>query len=188
MDNSLLAAKSLMPLCLGSALPLIGTFGWLPAKQVDFVCLRVDPLGKEVSAFQSTAGDDREMINGFHHAAIIVSNYEVSREFYTQALGFRIIAETHRAERDSWKLDLEIPGGGQLEIFSFPAPPERPSYPEACGLRHLAFRVDDLDETIEALAKKNICVEPVRVDPLTNARFTFLADPDGLPLELYENT
>jgi glyoxylase I family protein len=123
-----------------------------------------------------------------HHVAIIVSDYEVSKRFYTKTLGFEIILETFRAERQSWKLDLRIQGGGQLEIFSFPVTPDRPSTPEACGLRHLAFRVADLDETERILTFKAVSVEPIRIDENTGSRFTFFADPDGLPLEIYEVT
>lgn len=131
---------------------------------------------------------------GIHHIALICSDYERSKRFYTQALGFRILAETRREARNSWKLDLEGPvgeggggvGGLRLELFSFPAPPPRPSHPEACGLRHLAFSVPDLDKAIAQLAAAGVPCEPVRTDDLTGKRFTFFADPDGLPLELYE--
>ena len=125
-------------------------------------------------------------IAGFHHAALIVSDYDRSRHFYTQVLGLRVLAENFRAERGSWKLDLALPGGGQIELFSFPQPPPRPSTPEACGLRHLAFSVEDLDSAIQALKAQGVAVEPVRTDAYTGRRFTFLADPDGLPLELCE--
>ena len=126
------------------------------------------------------------MFEGFHHVALIVSDYAASKRFYTETLGFAIIAETFRAERNSWKLDLRVPGGDQIELFSFPNPPKRPSTPEAQGLRHLAFRVSDLDFVIERLESRGVVLEKVRVDELTGARFTFFADPDGLPLELYE--
>jgi glyoxylase I family protein len=126
------------------------------------------------------------MFEGFHHVALIVSDYAVSRRFYTETLGFEVIAETLRQERCSWKLDLRVPGGGILEVFSFPNPTERPSRPEACGLRHLAFRVSDLDAVVEQLHSRDVMVEDVRIDALTGARFTFFADPDGLPLEIYE--
>ena len=121
-----------------------------------------------------------------HHAAIIASDYSRSKAFYTEVLGLRIIAETYREARDSWKLDLELPDGTQIELFSFSDPPKRPSYPEACGLRHLAFTVADMAEAVNLLEAKGVAVEPVRVDELTGKRFTFFADPDGLPLELYE--
>jgi len=123
---------------------------------------------------------------GLHHTALIVSDYTRSRAFYTRVLGLQVIAETYRAARQSWKLDLAVPGGGQLEVFSFPDPPARPTRPEACGLRHMALRVEDLDAWIDHLARKGIAVEDVRIDPLTGARFTFLSDPDGLPIELVE--
>lgn len=121
-----------------------------------------------------------------HHVAIICADYARSRHFYLDVLGLRLVAETHRAERQSYKLDLALPDGTQLELFSFPAPPARPTRPEACGLRHLAFEVDDLDLAVRYLASREIEVEPIRLDALTQRRFTFFADPDGLPLELYE--
>ncbi|MDM5142396.1 VOC family protein [Aeromonas bestiarum] len=126
------------------------------------------------------------LFDAIHHVAIIASDYDRSRHFYHQVLGLPILAETLRAERQSWKLDLGLPDGSQLELFSFPTPPARPSQPEACGLRHLAFRVSELDRVIRHLQIHQIEVEPVRVDELTGKRFTFFADPDGLPLELYE--
>ena len=126
------------------------------------------------------------IVEGFHHIAIICSDYSRSKQFYTELLGLPIIAEHYRAERDSFKLDLAIPGGGQIELFSFPNPPPRPSRPEAQGLRHLAFSVLDIDASIIRLNQAGIETEPVRVDPYTERRFTFFADPDGLPLELYE--
>jgi glyoxylase I family protein len=121
-----------------------------------------------------------------HHVAIICSDYERSKRFYTEVLPFSVIRETYRAERDSWKLDLAIPGGTQIELFSFPTPPPRPTQPEARGMRHIAFLVENLDAQIADLTAKGIAVEPVRVDELTGQRFTFFADPDGLPIELYE--
>ncbi|PJG58340.1 VOC family protein [Aeromonas cavernicola] len=128
----------------------------------------------------------RPLLDGLHHVAIIVSDYQRSRHFYHELLGLPIIAETLREARQSWKLDLALSDGNQLELFSFPTPPARPSHPEACGLRHLAFRVGALDEVMAHLQAHHITVEPVRVDELTGRRFTFFADPDGLPLELYE--
>ena len=122
----------------------------------------------------------------FHHVAIIVSDYETSKRFYTETLGLPVILETYREERHSWKLDLQLSDGGQLEVFSFPSTPERPTQPEACGLRHLAFRVLDLDASMRLLSSKDVAIEPVRIDENTGARFTFFADPDGLPIELYE--
>lgn len=125
-------------------------------------------------------------ISGLHHVAVICSDYPESKRFYSEVLGFRIVSEIYRAERDSWKLDLEVPGGTRIELFSFPAPPARLSYPEARGLRHLAFTVRDLDRNVAGLAAKGVNVEEIRLDELTGKRFTFFADPDGLPIELYE--
>lgn len=125
-------------------------------------------------------------IRRLHHVAIICSDYARSKRFYTDVLGLRVLAETNRDTRQSYKLDLALPGGGQIELFSFPSPPKRPSYPEACGLRHLAFEVDDLDAAIRDLEACGVAVESVRIDELTGRKFTFFADPDGLPLELYE--
>lgn len=122
----------------------------------------------------------------FHHVAIICSDYAVAKRFYAEVLGLRVLRETHRESRQSYKLDLELPDGAQIELFSFPNPPARASYPEARGLRHLAFAVVDIDDAIRHLTAHGVPVEPVRVDELTGARFTFFADPDGLPLELYE--
>ena len=125
-------------------------------------------------------------IAGLHHVAVICSDYARSRDFYVRVLGLSVIAENFREERGSWKLDLAVPGGGQIELFSFPDPPPRPSRPEAAGLRHLAFAVEDIAAEGAALAAEGVEVEPVRVDPHTGGRFTFFKDPDGLPLELYE--
>ena len=121
-----------------------------------------------------------------HHVAIICADYARSKHFYTQVLGLRVLAEVHRPARDSWKLDLALPDGGQLELFSFPSPPPRPSYPEARGLRHLAFEVADVASAAEELQAQGIAVEPIRIDEYTGRRFTFFADPDELPIELYE--
>lgn len=128
------------------------------------------------------------MISAIHHVAIICSDYPRSKHFYTEILGFEVIAETYRAERDSYKLDLRVGEKDQIELFSFPNRPERLSYPEAKGLRHLAFAVDDLPVQIAALADNGIETEPVRIDEITGQRFTFFKDPDGLPLELYESS
>lgn len=125
-------------------------------------------------------------IQGMHHAAIICSDIEVSKAFYTDGLGLKLIAETYREVRDSWKVDLALPDGSQIELFSMPNAPARPSYPEAQGLRHLAFKVEDVEKAKRDLENKNIKVEPIRVDALTGKAFTFFADPDGLPLELYQ--
>lgn len=121
-----------------------------------------------------------------HHVAIICSDYETSKAFYTKALGLEVVSEVYRAARGSYKLDLRVSEHLQIELFSFPAPPPRPSYPEACGLRHLAFEVADIDEAVASLQGYGIAVEAVRVDEHTGKRYTFFADPDGLPLELYE--
>ena len=128
------------------------------------------------------------MLNQIHHVAIICSDYAQSKHFYTEILGLQIVAEHYRAERASYKLDLVLPDGAQIELFSFPNPPERPSKPEAQGLRHLAFAVDNIDTCVNILQNKGIELEAVRVDEYTGARFVFFKDPDGLPLELYEKT
>ncbi|WP_455427013.1 VOC family protein [Dryocola sp. LX212] len=121
-----------------------------------------------------------------HHIAIIASDYQVSKHFYCDILGFTLEAEAYREARDSWKGDLALNGQYVIELFSFPFPPARPSRPEACGLRHLAFSVDDLDRAVEHLEKHGVACEEIRIDPFTDKRFTFFADPDGLPLELYQ--
>ena len=125
-------------------------------------------------------------LNKIHHIAIICSNYAASKKFYTEILDLEIVKETFRAARNSYKLDLKINDVYQVELFSFPHPPARPSAPESCGLRHLAFEVDDIQETIQLLNERGVITEPVRVDELTGKQFTFFADPDGLPLEFYE--
>ena len=124
-------------------------------------------------------------LQAVHHVAIICADYERSKQFYTETLGLTIVQETYRAERQSYKLDLAVNGQYQIELFSFPNSPARPSKPEALGLRHLAFAVTDIDAAIADLNRKGVDTEPVRVDELTGKRFTFFADPDGLPLELY---
>ena len=125
--------------------------------------------------------------SGIHHVAIICSDYSLSKKFYTDILGLEVIREVYRAERDSYKLDLAVNGSYVIELFSFPHPPARVSRPEACGLRHLAFSVTDLDAVVAELISKGVVVEPVRVDEYTGRRFTFFADPDNLPIELYES-
>lgn len=127
-------------------------------------------------------------LNKIHHIAIICSDYEKSKDFYVRILGLNPIREVFRQERDSYKLDLQVNGDYQIELFSFPNPPKRPSYPEAAGLRHLAFEVDDIDEAVEDLLGHGLDIEPIRLDPFTDRRFTFFADPDGLPIELYERS
>nr|WP_199043070.1 VOC family protein [Dyella sp. ASV24] len=126
------------------------------------------------------------LLPAIHHVALICSDYARSKAFYSETLGFRVIREVYRAERDSWKLDLEVSPGVSLELFSFPSPPPRASRPEAQGLRHLAFAVPDVDAVIATLRTRGVTCEPVRVDEFTDRRFTFFADPDGLPIELYE--
>ncbi|WP_317897082.1 SMU1112c/YaeR family gloxylase I-like metalloprotein [Aurantibacillus circumpalustris] len=125
-------------------------------------------------------------LKGLHHIAIICSDYSVSKKFYTEVLGFTIIREVYRKERDSYKLDLALNGLYQIELFSFPTVPERLSRPEAAGLRHIAFKVANLDEAILILKKNKVKVEAPRVDEFTDKKFTFLFDPDNLPIELYE--
>lgn len=125
-------------------------------------------------------------IKGIHHIAIICSDYRVSKKFYTETLGFKVVKEVYRKERDSYKLDLEVGGKYQIELFSFPSPPSRPSRPEAVGLRHLAFEVDDVEKVAIELKSRGIDLEPIRIDEFTGKKFTFLSDPDGLPIELYE--
>lgn len=121
-----------------------------------------------------------------HHIAIIASDYAISKHFYCDILGFTLQAEAYREERDSWKGDLALNGQYVIELFSFPFPPARPSRPEACGLRHLAFSVDNIDSAIAYLENHGVKCESVRIDPFTDKRFTFFSDPDGLPLELYQ--
>lgn len=125
-------------------------------------------------------------ISRFHHVAIICADYERSKRFYTEILGFAIIQETYRSARCSYKLDLRVGDRDQIELFSFPDPPERPGYPEACGLRHLAFAVDDIEQMATYLQSQGVATEPIRWDELTERRFMFFQDPDGLPLEVYE--
>jgi glyoxylase I family protein len=125
-------------------------------------------------------------IHSVHHIAIICSDYARSKAFYTKDLGLEIIREVYREERDSYKLDLALNNHYVIELFSFPNPPARPSRPESTGLRHLAFQVINLDLTVQELTKKGIISEPIRIDEFTGKRFTFIADPDDLPLEFYE--
>ncbi|MGY3053731.1 glyoxylase I family protein [Pedobacter sp. UYEF25] len=125
-------------------------------------------------------------LNKLHHIAIICEDYEKSKRFYVEILGFKIVQEIYRASRQSYKLDLSLNGSYLIELFSFPNPPNRPSRPEATGLRHLAFGVADIAECIKLLNAKSISTEPLRIDEFTRKKFTFLTDPDNLPIELYE--
>ncbi len=124
--------------------------------------------------------------SGIHHVAIICSDYERSKKFYVEILGFSVIKETFRAHRNSYKLDLRVGKNDQIELFSFPHPPQRVNSPEACGLRHLAFKVDDIDQAVLDLKSQGVEVENIRLDEITGKRFTFFKDPDSLPLEIYE--
>jgi glyoxylase I family protein len=126
------------------------------------------------------------MFNRIHHIAIICSDYSRSKHFYAEILGFAIVREVYREERKSFKLDLQVGEQYQLELFSFPNPAARPSSPEACGLRHLAFEVDDVRATVLRLEKQGVEVEAIRLDEATHKRFTFFRDPDDLPIEIYE--
>jgi glyoxylase I family protein len=125
-------------------------------------------------------------ISSVHHIAIICSDYAISKKFYTEKLGLTIVREVYREARDSYKLDLALGEQYIIELFSFPNPPTRPSRPEACGLRHLAFQVKNIEETVRQLAAVNIDSEPIRIDEFTGKKFTFIADPDDLPIEFYE--
>jgi glyoxylase I family protein len=127
-----------------------------------------------------------QMLLNIHHIAIICSDYERSKNFYTEVLQLTVVREVYRKERDSYKLDLALNGEYIIELFSFPSPPARPSRPEAQGLRHLAFAVDDLKTVLAHLKLHNVEAEPIRIDEFTNKRFTFIADPDDLPIEFYE--
>ena len=126
------------------------------------------------------------MLLNIHHIAIICSDYERSKKFYTEVLQLTVIREVYRRERTSFKLDLALNGEYIIELFSFPSPPARPSRPEAQGLRHLAFAVENLEIVLQHLQQHKVEAEPIRVDEFTNKRFTFIADPDGLPIEFYE--
>ena len=144
--------------------------------------LSISRLICEILACQNTT----HMLNKVHHIAIICADYNRSKKFYTEVLGLQIIKETFREARNSYKLDLGLNGQYVIELFSFPNPPARVSRPEAQGLRHLAFEVDQLEPVIEHIESFGVEVEPIRVDHLTQKRFTFFADPDDLPLEIYE--
>lgn len=126
------------------------------------------------------------ILSKIHHIAIIVSNYETAKDFYVNKLNFLIIRENYRPERNDWKLDLRVNEYTELEIFAEPDPPKRVNRPEACGLRHLAFCVESVEQTVKELAEVGIDCEPIRVDAYTGKKMTFFQDPDGLPLELHE--
>jgi glyoxylase I family protein len=128
-----------------------------------------------------------QMFKSLHHIAIICSDYQRSKHFYVDLLGFKVIREEYRKERDSWKIDLSLNDHYVIELFSFPSPPKRVGYPEAAGLRHLAFEVESIEESVQELNKKGIETEEVRIDPFTQKSFTFFKDPDGLPIELYQS-
>ncbi|HEU4670357.1 MAG TPA: VOC family protein [Dyella sp.] len=134
----------------------------------------------------SGAASTRPALRGIHHVALIGADYARSKRFYVELLGCTVLDEHYRDARDSWKLDLALPDGTRLELFSFPDPPPRPSRPEASGLRHLAFAVDDVADWQRYLHAVGVATEAIRVDEYTGRRFLFFADPDGLPLELYE--
>ena len=126
------------------------------------------------------------MFKRLHHVAIICSDYAKSKHFYIEILGFEIVREVYREERRSYKLDLKIGNHYQIELFSFPKPPARISGPEACGLRHIAFEVENVEDAVKKLTAKGVKFEPIRVDEFTQKRFTFFRDPDNLPIEIYE--
>ena len=125
-------------------------------------------------------------LSSIHHIAIIVSDYAAAKDFYVNKLGFQVIRENYRPERRDWKLDLRISDTVGLEIFAEENPPKRVNRPEACGLRHLAFQVEDVEAAVGELAELGIPCEPVRTDTYTGKKMTFFFDPDGLPLELHE--
>ena len=125
-------------------------------------------------------------LSQIHHIAIIVSDYEASKDFYVNKLEFQIVRENYRPERNDWKLDLKVNEITELEIFGVKNPPARVTRPEAAGLRHLAFFTDNIEETVAELKEKGIVTEPIRVDEFSGKKFTFFADPDGLPIELHE--
>jgi glyoxylase I family protein len=126
-------------------------------------------------------------LNSIHHLAIICSDYQVSKHFYTEVLGLKILNEVYRTDRHSYKLDLSVNGRYQIELFSFPEPPERVSDPEARGLRHIAFETDDLTQSVNLLNRMGVNTEQIRLDEFTGKKFVFFQDPDGLPIELYES-
>ena len=123
-------------------------------------------------------------LNQIHHVAILASDYEKTKEFYVEKLGFQVIRDVYREDRDDYKIDLQL-GDCELEVFVVKNAPQRPNYPEALGLRHLAFKVADIEEAVAWLNAKGIETEPVRFDIYTQNRMTFFKDPDGLPLEIH---
>jgi len=149
-------------------------------KKESYICC------KENNSIITEKGISLMNINKIHHVAIICTNYETSKKFYTEVLGLKVLSEVYREERQSYKLDLMVNNQYQIELFSFPNPPSRPNRPEAAGLRHLAFEVNNISEAVQELTEKGIEVEEIRIDPITDKKFTFFQDPDGLPLELYE--
>lgn len=124
-------------------------------------------------------------LDKIHHVAIIASDYEKSKDFYVNKLGFEILRENYREARNDYKLDLRL-GDCEIELFGIASAPKRPNYPEACGLRHLAFKVENIEDVVAELNAMGIETEPIRMDEFTNSRATFFKDPDGLPLELHE--
>ncbi len=149
-------------------------------------CIQLEGSTGEICKLSNNKNRALLKLNHVHHIAIICKNYEVSKNFYTKVLGFTIKQEVYRKERDSYKLDLSLNGKYVIELFSFPNTPTRPSRPEAAGLRHIAFEVDSIDDTVVELSKHNIIAELVRIDEFTKKKFTFIADPDDLPIEFYE--
>lgn len=143
-------------------------------------------LAKKVLTVHKKFHEISKMFHKLDHIAIICRDYEKSKIFYTETLGFKIISETYRSERKSYKLDLSLNGEYLLELFSFPDPPARLTNPEATGLRHISFEVDDIKNVVEQLKEKGVESEPIRLDEKTGKQFTFFFDPDGLPVELYE--
>ena len=125
-------------------------------------------------------------LSAIHHIAVIASDYESAKEFYVKKLGFPVIREHYRENRKDWKIDLRINEDTELELFVEPQPPERVNHPEACGLRHLAFHVENIEETVKELKGLGIECEDIRIDDYTGKKMTFFHDPDGLPLELHE--
>jgi glyoxylase I family protein len=156
----------------------------LGAGKISNYAIDSETINTLIDTYLATMKSTPELL-GIHHIAIICSDYDRSKKFYTEILGLQIIREVYREARQSFKLDLAIGNQYVIELFSFPSPPPRPSTPESCGLRHLAFRVADVEKAKEALELEDVIVEAVRTDEFTGRRFTFFADPDGLPLELY---